>query len=417
MEHSHVMGGSTAAQRINCLGSLLLEAKAPEKPPSDYATQGNVLHSAMELMLTALDPDSRTYDKDYRKVLKDLEGQDLGYGEEWAITAEQIQTKIVPAWHAFIEVLSQYRLEDWFIEQRVSLEAVIPGAFGTSDLIAIDAMGRLHVLDWKFGDGVPVPVEGNMGLAFYAAAAMYDPEPELVEFCQNITGIVMHIVQPRAGADQVLWTWETDENFIETFVDQAEAAMKAANKPNAPCKIGDWCRWCAAKPICPAYGKLASAALSKPPKTMTSVELGEYVHMAEQLKSWIADVYTLAQHELEGGAVVTGYKLVQKRATRSWQDEAQVITIMRRRKVKVDDMYKRTLITPAQAEKKLPKLYSSVLDSCVHSQSSGLTVVSDTDKREAVTSSMDLLANALPDSEPKQEQKQPTGKRNRSRKT
>ena len=399
MEHSHVMGGSTATQRINCLGSLKLEAKAPPKPASDFATQGNVLHSAMELLLTALDPDSRTYEKDYRKALKDLEGQDLGYGEQWAITADQIKHKIMPEWQSFIEVLNTYELDDWFIEQRVSLEAVIPGAFGTSDLIAIDTARRLHILDWKFGDGVPVPVEGNMGLAFYAAAAMYDPEPELVDFCKDITGVVMHIVQPRIGADQVLWTWETDERFVEAFVDQAEAAMKAANEPNAPCKMGDWCRWCAAKPICPAYNQLASEALSKPPKTMTAVELGEAMHMADQLKSWITDVYALGQHELEGGAAVPGYKLVQKRAARNWADEAQVITIMRRRKIKVDDMYKRTLITPAQAEKKLPKLYSKVLADLVHSQSSGLTVVSDTDKREAVTSSMDLLANALPDSE------------------
>lgn len=406
MEHSHVMGGSTATQRINCLGSLQLEAKAPPKPPSDYATQGSVLHSAMELLLTALDPESRSYEKEYRKALKDLEGQDLGYGEEWAITAEHIKTKIMPAWHAFIEVLNTYELDDWFIEQRVSLEAVIPGAFGTSDLLAIDKERRLHVLDWKFGDGVAVPVEGNMGLAFYAAAAMYDPEPELVDFCKDITGVVMHIVQPRAGANQVLWTWETDEDFIEAFVDQADNAMREANKPDAPCKTGDWCRWCAAKPICPAYGALASDALSKPPKTMTAVELGHYLAIAEQLKSWIDDVYTLAQSELEGGAAVPGWKLVQKRASRSWINEAEVVTLLRRRKVKIDEMYKRTLITPAQAEKKLPKLYSKVLGDLVHSQSSGLTVVSDTDKRAAVTSTMDLLANVLPTNS---EQEQGTG--------
>jgi hypothetical protein len=405
------MGGSTAAQRINCLASLKLEEKAPPKPQSDYATQGNVFHSAMELLLTALDPESANYEKEYRKALKDLEGQDLGYGEQWAITPEQITTKIIPAWHAFIQILNAYELQDWFIEQRVSLEEVIPGAFGTSDLIGIDINNRLHVLDWKFGEGVSVGVEGNMALAFYAAAALYDTEPELVEFCSDITSVVFHIVQPRVGVNQVLWTWETDEAFIEAFVDQAAAAMERAVRPDAPCKTGDWCRWCAAKPICPAYGELASEALSKPPKSMTAVELGHWLSVAEQLKSWIDDLYTLAQGEMETGAAVPGYKLVQKRASRSWINEAEVAKILRRRKIKIDEIYKRTLLSPAQAEKKLPKLYSKVLADLVHSQSSGLTVVSDTDKRSAVTSTMDLLANALPQ-EQTADRKQETGAAN-----
>lgn len=395
MEHSHVMGGSTAAQRVNCLLSLTLEAKAPPKKETDFATQGSVLHSAMELMLTALDPDSKTYEKDYRRVLKDLEGQDLGYGEEWAITDELIKTKIMPAWHAFIQVLSEYKLVDWFIEQRVSLEQVIPGAFGTADLIAIDEAGRLHILDWKFGDGVVVPVTGNMGLTFYAAATLYDTDPELVEFCADISGIVLHIVQPRVGADQVLYSWETDETFIEAFVDQATAAMERAQQPDPPAKPGDWCRWCAAKPICPAHDKMASDALSKAPDAMTAVELAEALHKADLLKSWINEVYALAQQEMETGAAVPGYKLVQKQPRRVWNDEAEAAKIMKRRKMRVADMYKRTLLSPAQVEKKVPDLYSSVLADCVHLHSTGLTIVPDTDKREAVTSSMDLLANAL----------------------
>lgn len=395
MEHSHIMGGSTAAQRVNCLASYQLEQAAPPKKESLYATQGSVLHSAMELMLTALDPDTKTYEKDYRKVLADLEGQDLGYGEEWAITDELIKTKIMPAWHAFVQVLSEYKLVDWFIEQRVSLEQVIPGAFGTSDLIAIDEQQRLHILDWKFGDGVVVPVTGNMGLTFYAAATLYDTDPELVEFCSDISGIILHIVQPRVGSDQCLFSWETDEAFIEAFVDQADAAMQQALLPDPPVKPGDWCRWCAAKPTCPAYDTMASEALSKAPESMTAVELSERIHIADMLKGWIADIYALAQQEMEGGAAVPGYKLVRKQPRRQWIDEANAEKVMKRRKLRVADMYKRTLLTPAQIEKKVPDLYSSVLSDLVHLHSSGLTIVSDTDKREAVTSSMDLLANAI----------------------
>jgi hypothetical protein len=62
-------------------------------------------------------------------------------------------------------------------------------------------------------------------------------------------------------------------------------------------------------------------------------------------------------------------------------------------------MYKRTLLTPAQMEKAIPKLYGEVLSDLVVLKSSGLTVVPDSDKRAAVASSMELLANAIPEQE------------------
>lgn len=399
-EHSHVMGGSTAAKRINCPGSLKLEAAAPPRPESDYAKQGTVFHTAMELLIAQ---GVQTL-KEARKALSDLVGDDLGYGEEWAITQEQVDEKIIPALKAWFQVMEGYDLQDWFIEQKLSLEQVIPGAFGTADILARDSSDRLHVLDWKFGDGVPVPVEGNMGLGFYAGAALYDQEDEIVDFTEDLKGIVLHIVQPRRGSSEdPLQTWETTEDWVESFVDQAEQAMILARSDDPPLKTGDWCRWCAAKATCPAQAKQAGEALSKAPEAMTAIELGEMLHMADQVKVWADAVYDLALKELEKGAAVPGYKLVQKRATRRWKDPDTVVEFLRKKRVKKDDVYKMTVITPAQAEKKFPRLYSSTLANEVISQSSGVTVVPDTDKREAVTGSMELLANALGTSNIEQE--------------
>ena len=397
LAHSSVMGGSNANKRINCPGSYELEAQMPEQPESPYATQGSVFHTAMEMLLTA-DPRNA---KELKQVTDDLIGNDLGYGDEWAITVEQINTKILPAWDAWKTLVAEYDIDDYFIEVRVSLDTVIPKAFGTVDVLAKDTRKCLHVCDWKFGDGVPVPVEGNMQGLFYAGGALYDEDPEIKEFCEDVSAVAIHIVQPRVGDDSVLHTWVTDEATIEQFIDQAVAAHDQAIKPDAPIKAGGHCRWCKAKPICPAHTEAATDALSKSPEAMTSTQLSAALAQADLLKAWITDVYALAQRELEGGASVPGYKLVQKQPRRVWIDPEAAEKALRARKVKVGDMFKRTLLSPTQIQKAIPKVYESISD-MVDLRSSGLTVVPDSDKREAVVDQFALLSDALPDGNSKQ---------------
>jgi hypothetical protein len=394
-EHSHVMGGSTAAQRIHCPGSFKLESSLPEgKESSDFAVQGSVYHAAMELLLID-DPDGFTEAQD---LLDDLVGQDMGFGEQWKLTKQQIDAKIVPALQAWFDIHMEYGLTDWMIEQRVSLESIVPGAFGTADIVAIDSEGRLHILDWKFGDGVVVAVEGNMGLGFYAGAAIYDKNPELEEMLEDFKSVVvLHIVQPRVGSDKCHFKWETTVGWVDDLVDLAESAIKLAQGDNPPLKPGDWCRWCDAKPICPAQKALASEALSNKPEGMTAIELSAAIKTADQLKLWIAAIYEKAQLDMEKGVAVPGYKLVNKLPRRVWAiDEAKVIKALRKAKLRPKDLFEQKLITPTALENEFPKVYSKVESSLVASHSSGLTVVPDTDRRQAVTSTMALLTNALP---------------------
>ena len=393
MQHSNLIGGSTAAQRINCPGSYTLEANVPKGPTSDFAIQGNVFHAAMELLLT-LDPQTKAKTT---KAFKELVGQDLGFGPKWAITEAQVTAKIIPAWTAWKTLCKKHDIVDWFIEQRVTLGTVVAGAFGTVDVLAIDKKGRLWIIDWKFGDGVMVAVKGNYQLGFYGACALYDEDPELLEFCKAVTGVMFCIIQPKADTENEAdhWAvWEPDVAWIESLIDQCVEAMAKAVKPNAPLKVGKHCRWCRAKPMCPEYATMGTDALGTEPKSMTSLELSTAMKMADLLKPWIADVFKLAQQELEGGADIPGYKLVAKRAARKWTDSEAVMTVLRKRKVKVADGYKKTLLSPAQIQKKLPDLYKKVLAALVESVSSGLTIVDESDKRPGVVDQFALLTAA-----------------------
>lgn len=392
-EHSNVMGGSTAKRRINCPGSYEAEKDIPSQE-SEYAARGSMLHAAMELLLTADPEDPDTW-------FDELEGNDLGF-EGHEVTRELIDAKLKPAWNAWLDVLETYELDDWFIEQRVSFGDIVPGAFGTADVAAIDKAKRLHILDWKFGDGVVVNVEGNEGLGFYAGGILYDEDPELQEMCDEISAVVLHIVQPRAGSGEVLHTWETTEHWVEDLVGLCERAVAIAKQPDAPRKAGSWCQFCKARATCPEQLALASTALSNTPKSMTSIELGAAMTMAQQLKTWISEVVKLAQAEAEAGAVIPGFKLVNKRPTRVWADAEEAEKRFRNAKVPVGKFTNKKLITPAQAQKLNKDLYADKLDDIVVMHSSGLTLVPDSDKRQAVVSSTELLANALP------EQKQET---------
>lgn len=395
-EHSHVMGGSSATQRIHCPGSLALEKSLPDGgTESDFAKRGSMLHAATELVITADPKDLSAAEL----LFVDLVGQDLGFGEDFKMTWDLVDTKLRPAIEVWFKFLAEWDIDDYFIEQRVSLGTVVEGAFGTADIIAKDTKGWLHVLDWKFGDGVPVSAVENLGLGFYAAAAMYDEDPELVEFCDNVEGVVLHIVQPRtAFPDENPWqTWETDAVWIEQLVDRIVAAMDVAIKPDAPTKPGDWCRWCDAKAICPAQHALAGQALSIEPKSLSAIQLADAMHIAETLKPWITSIFELAQTEMEGGAAIPGYKLVNKRPRRVYVNQEAAQKSLRGKKMKAADiMAPRELISPAQLEKVMGKpAYKKFAEDNVVMVSSGVTVAPDTDKRQAVTGSMELLANAM----------------------
>ena len=55
VQHSSLVGGSTAARRIACPGSYQMEAKLPpsvKEASSIYADEGTALHEAMKFILT-----------------------------------------------------------------------------------------------------------------------------------------------------------------------------------------------------------------------------------------------------------------------------------------------------------------------------------------------------------------------------
>jgi hypothetical protein len=360
VQHSNIVGGSTAKRVINCPGSVALVQKMPPKPSSKYADEGTLLHNVMAELIMGDEPPEFYLGTTY---------------EDQVLTQELIDNKIKPALEA-LDAIDPQRIMEIEAETRVNFGDLLPNVFGSTDLIG--RLGnRAVVLDWKFGDGVMVEVEENPQLMFYAAAAMRTPEAQWA--FEGVTEIEMVIVQPPE-----IRRWVTTPKRIAAFELQLYQAVKISELPNAKLAVGDHCRWCAAKPICPKMTGAADRALKLQIEALPAQEISTLLRNADMLEDWIKDLRALALQMLESGVKLTEHKLVAKRAIRSWTDEHKAKAALLASGLTESEVLETTLVTPAKAEKALKKLKISLPDDLVVAISSGNTLASVDDPRPEV---------------------------------
>jgi hypothetical protein len=302
------------------------------------------------------------------------------------LTQELIDEKVYPALRALDDIDPNKEME-YATETRVGFGDFLPNVFGSTDLLGRIGK-RAFILDWKFGSGVPVPADDNPQLMFYAAAAMRTPEVQWVfDECDEIECI---IVQPPS-----VKRWVTTTKRIKAFEQELAMAVKISQMPDAPLNAGEHCRWCAAKPTCPKMTGLADRALHAKLDTLDVVQIADYLKKADMLEQWIADVRGLAHQVLDAGKPVPGFKLVAKRAIRSWADEDQALVAMMNEGIPEEELTQVKVISPAQAEKVLKKHGKQLPANQVVAVSSGSTLVEESDPRPAVLQIGQQLTAAL----------------------
>lgn len=366
--HSSIVGGSTASRVMGCPGSVALCAQMPPKPSSSYAEEGTMLHDVISTILSS------------DKVATDFIGKAFG---EIPFTHDHIDTKIRPALDA-LDAIDPDGLMELEAEQRVGFGQLIPGAFGSVDVIG-KLGNKTIILDWKFGDGVPVEAEGNKQLLFYAAAAQYTPATKWA--FEGTSELELIIVQPPH-----VRRWTTTFDYLEDFVTDLLKAVKAAQQPDAPFIVGDHCRWCPGKPLCPKMTGAVDRALKIKIDALDSDRIGSLLTQADLVEDWIKQLRELAFQMLENDKPVSGYKLVAKRATRQWLDESKAAKALLDLNVVP---FEQKLISPAQAEKVLKKSKLALPDDLVAAVSSGSTLAREDDPRPAVLNIGKQLTAAL----------------------
>jgi hypothetical protein len=358
--HSPI-GASSMYRWSACPGSVRLSAGVESKS-SKYAEEGTEAHEWAAKVLTldaVLDDVPSVEMTDAVKVYRDECFADVG--------AERL------------------------VEHKFDLTQVYPGLFGTADCVVwIPAQKLLRVIDFKYGAGIPVEVTGNPQLRYYALGA-------LMTCGYHPTEVEMVIVQPRCPhpAGPVRRERISAADLIDFATELIDYA-KATENPDAPVVPGDHCRFCPASGAgrCPAIREKANAVAARvfaPGVAYDATELADALRWAPVLEAWLKNMREFAYAEAEAGRCPPGFKLVAKRASRVWKDEASAEQACKSLGLGELEMYgEPNLVSPAQIEKALtarkikPADRKAALDPLVESVSSGHTLVADSDPRPPV---------------------------------
>ena len=362
MIHSSIVGGSTAKRVMRCPASVKLAREAPASPSSDYAREGTLLHEIMAQIYGA------------SKAPEALLGVTLD-GVEF--TQELLDEKIRPAMKLLDTIQGDM---DLLVEQKVDFGG---GIFGSCDLLGrVD--DRLYVIDWKFGSGVAVDAEDNPQLLFYAAAALHSAK----KFVEGVREVELVIIQPPG-----ISRWITTLDRVRLFERELFFALELAAREAPPMAAGDWCRWCPAKPTCPAHTQVAERALRTAIDGTDVRLLGEWLNKADLIEDWLKALRAQAAQIAEVRAI-PGWKLVPKRGIRKWVDE-DVVADTLSRVIAHGELFETSLLSPAQMEKKLKKVGQVLPAGLAVSVSSGTTLVPDSDPREPALLIGSSLVQAL----------------------
>ena len=297
-----VFGGSVAARVLHCSASVGLVAKVPEnlRRSSAHAGRGSALHSVMVPLI------------ERECSLAEIVGEKI---DSYVITHDDAENALRPVL-AHVDALLDQPGAEYFPEHRVVLPDVF-GAFGTCDLL-VRVGDTIHVIDYKFGAGVRVLAlypDGaddviNAQLLFYAAAARYS----LPEFFAGVDNIVLTILQPQSIEPdaEMVSTVQVTHAELDAFIAIYRAACEHALSEAPRLERGAWCRFCAAKPICPEHTKplldlgwfaeltpaLADGALVAPSKEAYLQLLADGLNFFEAVKELRTTLHDQAKRAL-----------------------------------------------------------------------------------------------------------------------
>ncbi len=378
MTKHFTFGGSTAKRTINCPAWVGLSKNIPSAPASAAASLGTALHKVIEMCIDDVDLDPVDF------VDVEVEGV--------VLTTENIAVKILPALDAFEDLIEDYALE-FKLEVTFKLTEEVGG---TPDFIGWNAENNVVVVaDYKSGDGILVDAEGSDQLLFYTRIAIAKL-PEL-GFITPQTKLIMVIVQPTERRDYVTDKWEADIKTLNDWTIEFDRALHASKDTSLAPNAGNWCKFCPAEATCPAKTGEAQQALRLPIESMELAALTDAMKIVGNVENWAKAVRKLAHEQAEQGVKIDGWKLVNKRASRVWNDTDGVSQKLKKlRGLTADDYSTTKLLSPAQLEKicKLKDVDFVKFTDYISSISSGTTLAKLSDKRVEIVTTAALKAIA-----------------------
>lgn len=379
------LSASSAHRWTRCEVAPYREAVLPDET-NPYAEEGTKAHELLELALKSKKPAS---------AFKDF--------------SEDMQERVQET----LDLVGQYPPENVLSECRLDISWITgeEGACGTADVIVIHG-DTLIVIDLKYGRG-EVDAVDNEQLLIYGAAA-------LREF--DLTGDIKHvkliISQPKLDAAK---QWELSLEELKTKIPDISAhakrilAAKGGDQYLHATPGDKQCFFCKAKGSCPDYRASTVSIvaddfvdLDKEDELLNKVKIAEQRivnsddrHLAECLnavefiESWCKGVRQEVERRLRADTFSDPrWKLVQGRGgNRKIFDIDAVIDIAKEHGVPDDDIYEKSLLSPAQLEKKHKKtnpVFWAKVEQLIARPDGKPIMVPASDERPAVNLTLDF---------------------------
>ena len=266
------------------------------------------------------------------------------------------------------------------IEQRLDFSCYVPDGFGTGDCIIIGDK-IMHIIDFKYGQGVLVEAEHNPQMMLYALGAL-----RLFDSLYDIEEVAMTIYQPRR---ENISTWTIPVSELKAWAEN-ELVPKArlAYEGKGEYRPGPWCTFCKAAVKCRARAeeklRLAQYEFAKPP-LLTDTEIEDILGKLDDLTRWAEEIKTYAQDAaLNHGKQWHGYKVVEGRSVRKYSNEDAVVEAANA--AGYHDIFRKTLLPITEMEKLMGKQeFQSILGGLIIKPAGKPTLVPASDKRPAIT--------------------------------
>lgn len=319
MAHA-LLSASSAHRWLHCTRSARFEQQFPGNT-SEYAEEGSLAHKLAELKLRQYfeteKASRRAFTTRHNKLKKneryqpEMEGYTDTYTEYVKSTA--LAYEAVP----FIS-----------IETKVDYSIYAPEGFGTADCIIIGG-STMHVIDFKYGKGVPVYAQNNPQMMLYALGAL-----NLYGFLYDIETVTLSVVQPRLDNTNS-WSLPAMELY-DWAADMVQPKAKLAYAGEGDFCAGEWCRFCRGKAQCRARADINTALEDfkdcvptadelhdLPPSRplLSDEEIGDLLIRGKGLVAWYKDLEEYATKALLDGKTVKGWKLVAGRSNRTFSDQ------------------------------------------------------------------------------------------------
>ena len=388
--------------QVRCLGSLKAQYGRPEQD-SEAALDGTRGHALLQDTLNS--------------VLSALAvGDDPPVAHDY-VGAEYLGVSVDDARADEVQTIVDYIDEQgWltrdgvnvYVEQRVTMDSILPGMFGRLDFAAIDfALGEINILDAKFGRHDVSPINHPPTKA-YAIGLL----EQLGDDAAGLESVRLVIAQPESGGIKEWWT-SVDELY-DWRDNILRPVLKLAHRPDAPrtpgyeqccyCKAAGSCRELAETSLGLVLAQLRPLDVLRDPDAyparrnipdLTLEEKGLLRAEIKLVEAWTEAIKNEVTALDAEGVVVPFMKRVQgRKGNRTFRDEEAVISLLTQRRIDRGLWIKESLRTPTQIlakKKQLPAdLVSELEQEHVYQADAKPMLVPVSDPRPALSGVADV---------------------------